>query len=97
MTDVELIKSLTARIHRNRGDVDAFDELIDLFEKQKRWSEMVGTLEAKAEVVEDVDERVALLCRAATCFIDRFANQREALRLCLVRMLYLWQQRPLAA
>ena len=56
------------------------DEAAAKFEGQKRWQDLIKTLQAKGELLDDRDERVALLERIAGIYLERFSNQAEAIK-----------------
>ncbi|MFO0652556.1 MAG: hypothetical protein U0326_40445 [Polyangiales bacterium] len=60
--------------------VRELDEAAARFEGQKRWQDLIKTLVAKAEIMVDVGERVALYERVAGLYVERFANQAEAIK-----------------
>ena len=56
------------------------DETAAKFEGQKRWQDLIKTLQAKSEILDDRDERVALHERIAGIYLERFSNQAEAIK-----------------
>jgi tetratricopeptide (TPR) repeat protein len=60
--------------------VRELDEAAARFEGQKRWQDLIKTLLAKAEIMVDPGERVALYERVAGLYLERFANQAEAIK-----------------
>lgn len=60
--------------------IEELDEKLARFESQKRWSDYIRTLKAKAELVSDPGEKVSLMEKAATLYVERSANQAEAIR-----------------
>ena len=60
--------------------VAELDEAAAKFEGQKRWQDLIKTLLAKADILADAGERVALYERVAGLYIERFANQAEAIK-----------------
>jgi tetratricopeptide (TPR) repeat protein len=71
---------LTERPAPDAARVRELDEAAVRFEGQKRWQDLIKTLIAKAEIVIDPVERVALYERVAGLYIERFANQAEAIK-----------------
>ena len=55
-------------------------EVGKLFEIGVRSSELVATLQRKAEIVETEPERIAIHARIAKLFIEKFRNQAEAIK-----------------
>lgn len=62
------------------GNLDALDALVELYDKLNRSSELINTLQTKAEIVEEKDEQVALWSQIAELFLERFRNQSEAMK-----------------
>lgn len=60
--------------------VRELDEAAARFEGQKRWQDVIRTLVAKAELLVEPAERVALYERVAGLYIERFSNQAEAIK-----------------
>ncbi|MDO9019269.1 MAG: hypothetical protein Q8S73_07535 [Deltaproteobacteria bacterium] len=56
------------------------DEAAAKFEGQKRWQDLIKTLQAKVELLDDKYERVAVLERIAGIYLERFSNQAEAIK-----------------
>lgn len=56
------------------------DEAAARFEGQKRWQDLIKTLQAKAELLVDRQEKVALYERVASIYLERFTNQAEAIK-----------------
>ncbi len=69
-----------ARPGPDPAKVRELDEAAARFEGQKRWQDLIKTLLAKAEIMVDPAERVALYERVAGLYIERFANQAEAIK-----------------
>jgi tetratricopeptide (TPR) repeat protein len=59
-----------ARARRGRGALRG----------QKRWQDLIRPSSAKAELLVDVAERVALYERVAALYVERFSNQAEAIK-----------------
>ncbi len=62
------------------GNRAAVDALVEQYEKMRRWPDLVGVLQKKAEMVEDPEEKIGLYKRLAGIFVDRFSNQSEAIK-----------------
>ncbi|MFW6067333.1 MAG: tetratricopeptide repeat protein [Myxococcota bacterium] len=56
------------------------DEQREKFESQKRWSDVIKTILAKADIVVEPTEKVALLSEAGNMYIERSSNQAEAIK-----------------
>ena len=64
----------------DRAKLAELDEALARFEQQKRWSDFIRTLVAKADLVTDPQEKLDLLSRAGREYIERSANQAEAIK-----------------
>jgi len=64
------------------------DEAYEKFEGQKRWSDVIRTLLAKADLVIEPEEEAELLRTAGVMYVDRSRNQAEAIK-CFERLLSL--------
>jgi tetratricopeptide (TPR) repeat protein len=56
------------------------DESLAKFEGLKRWSDVIKTVLAKAELVKDPVEKVALFSRAGELYVEKSSNQAEAIK-----------------
>ena len=56
------------------------DEQLAKFEQQRRWSDVIRTMLAKAQVVRDPAQKVELLSQAGRMYLERSSNQAEAIR-----------------
>ncbi len=56
------------------------DEQLEKFEQQRRWSDVIRTILAKAQIVRDPADKVALLSQAGRMYLERSSNQAEAIR-----------------
>lgn len=64
------------------------DEALKKFTGQKRWSDVIKTTIAKAELVGSAGEKVELLGQAGEMYLERSSNQAEAIK-CFSRVLEL--------
>jgi tetratricopeptide (TPR) repeat protein len=71
-----------------RAELAQLDEALEKFVAQKRWSDVIKTTLAKAEIVVDPAQKVALLSEAGRAYIERSSNQAEAIK-CFARVLEL--------
>lgn len=69
---VELTEGDQKRLHE-------LDEAISKFEQQKRWSDVIKSLLAKADIVLDEHEKVRVLLAAGQLSIERSVNQTQAI------------------
>jgi tetratricopeptide (TPR) repeat protein len=63
-----------------RAKLAELDEQIARFEGQKRWSDVIKSILAKAEIHRERDEKVALLSLAGSMFLEKSSNQAEAIK-----------------
>ncbi len=63
-----------------RAKLAELDEQIARFEGQKRWSDVIKSILAKAEIHRDPEEKVALLSLAGSMFLEKSSNQAEAIK-----------------
>ncbi|MFO0681411.1 MAG: tetratricopeptide repeat protein [Sandaracinus sp.] len=63
-----------------RTKLRELDEAIAKFEGQKRWSDVIKSILAKADIVQDPSEKVALLTQAGTMYLEKSSNQAEAIK-----------------
>ncbi|MCA9583171.1 MAG: hypothetical protein KC416_15335, partial [Myxococcales bacterium] len=71
-----------------KAELAELDEQLEKFEQQKRWSDYIRTLTKKADIVVDPAEKIALLTKAGTLFVERSSNQAESIK-CFERVLEL--------
>ncbi len=72
----------------DRAQLAELDEQLAKFESQKRWSDVIRTILAKAELVVDPEEKRELYRRAGTMYVERSSNQAEAIK-CFEKVLEL--------
>lgn len=56
------------------------DEAIVKFEGQKRWSDVIKSILAKADIVVDVNDKIGLLSHAGQMYLEKSSNQAEAIK-----------------
>ncbi|MDQ3031105.1 MAG: hypothetical protein M3Y87_01715 [Myxococcota bacterium] len=56
------------------------DEAITKFEGQKRWSDVIKNILAKAEIVVETSEKIGLLSQAGQMYLEKSSNQAEAIK-----------------
>jgi tetratricopeptide (TPR) repeat protein len=56
------------------------DEAITKFEGQKRWSDVIKSILAKAEIVVDTSDKIGLLSQAGQMYLEKSSNQAEAIK-----------------
>lgn len=64
----------------DRAKLAELDEELAKFESQKRWSDVIRTILAKAEIVVDPEAKRELLRQAGTMYVERSSNQAEAIK-----------------
>src|SRR5690348_10147599 len=77
--------SLTAD---EQAQLKTLDENLAKFEGLKRWSDVIKTIIAKADLLKDPTERVGLYARAGELYIEKSSNQAEAIK-CYAKVLEL--------
>jgi len=70
-------RELTAE---ERAKLVELDAALAKFLDQKRWSDVIKTTLAKAEIVQDREQKVALLAEAGRMYLERSSNQAEAIK-----------------
>jgi golgin subfamily B member 1 len=71
-----------------QAQLKALDEALQKFEGLKRWSDVIKTLVAKAELVPVRGEKIALFSRAGELYLEKSSNQAEAIK-CYARVVEL--------
>ncbi|HVZ37049.1 MAG TPA: hypothetical protein VG963_31705, partial [Polyangiaceae bacterium] len=66
--------------------LQALDENLAKFEGLKRWSDVIKTLIARAELVRDPERKVENYRRAGELYLEKSSNQAEAIK-CYARVL----------
>ena len=56
------------------------DQELEKFEQQKRWSDYIRTILAKADIVVDPAQKIELLTLAGSLYLERSSNQAEAIK-----------------
>lgn len=62
------------------GNLRALDALAAQYEHMKRWPDLIGALQKRAAHIEDNAEKVAIFCRIARLFQEKFSNVAEAIK-----------------
>ena len=63
-----------------RAQLAELDEEREKFEGQRRWSDVIRTILAKADIVQEPAQKVELLREAGNMYIERSSNQAEAIK-----------------
>ncbi|RAL22930.1 hypothetical protein DL240_08540 [Lujinxingia litoralis] len=61
-------------------DLDAIDQLIELYGDMNMSSDLINMLQSKAEIVPTSAQKVEIYSQIATLFIEKFRNQAEAIK-----------------
>ncbi|MEM9069478.1 MAG: tetratricopeptide repeat protein [Myxococcota bacterium] len=64
----------------DRAKLAELDEQLQKFESQKRWSDVIRTILAKAEIVVEPSDKIDLFRQAGTMYVERSSNQAEAIK-----------------
>ena len=78
--DVMVINTFNAILAIDPTNTTALEALSATFEAMGRWSDLIAILGRRAEVAASPADKVALLSRIASLWIDRFANYNQAVR-----------------
>jgi len=78
--DSQVVNTFNAILAIQPGNTQALDSLAVQYEGMKRWPEVISTLQKKAAQIEDTAEKVAVYCRVARLFQERFSNVAEAIK-----------------
>ncbi|MEZ4256322.1 MAG: hypothetical protein R3A78_11545 [Polyangiales bacterium] len=78
--DAMLLSTYRAILALDANHVGAYEALVALSEETGRYNDVIELLRAKLAVVTEADERVALLERIASLWVERFSNFAEATR-----------------
>lgn len=76
--DPMVINTYNAILRIDPDNREALEKLSEVYENLGRWSDLTRVLERRAELTEDPDQKVKLLSRVATLWIDRFNNLNKA-------------------
>ena len=63
-----------------RAKLQELDDAIAKFEGQKRWSDVIKNILAKAEIVVDPADKIGLLTQAGQMYVEKSSNQAEAIK-----------------
>ena len=86
MEATEEVAARTELSDDDRAQLAELDEKLDKLRTQKRWSDVIRTLLAKAEIHVEPAEKVALFREAGALYVERSSNQAEAIK-CFERVL----------
>ena len=78
--DVMVVSGLNQILQLDPARVDILESLATQYEKMKRWTDLIGTLKKKAEVMPTAPQRVEVWLDVARLFEERFNNKAEAIR-----------------
>lgn len=78
--DVKVIQHFNQILTIAPSNLDALDALAAQYETMKRWPDLISILRKKVSVVADPAEKIALNLRIANLYLEKFANQAEAIK-----------------
>lgn len=78
--DMMVVNTYKEILEIEPANMVALDALVELYDKLNRSSELIATLQTKAELVATNADRVAIHSHIAKLFLDRFRNQAEAIK-----------------
>ncbi len=79
--DAMVISTYNQILALDPGNEAAVDALCAQYERMKRWPDLIGLLQKRAQAPgTPPDQRIALGLRVAGLFIERFSNQSEAIK-----------------
>ncbi len=78
--DTLATRTLDQALELQPGNLSIYDRLAALYESRKRWPDLVKTLDAKAEHLQEHGAKVELRLAIARLYIERFSNQAEAIK-----------------
>ena len=79
-SDTKVVATWQAILSLRAGDARALDALQALYEKMKRWPDLVRVLQQRIDHSEDTGEQLALHQRIASIMLERFSNSSEAIK-----------------
>ncbi|MFT5430295.1 MAG: tetratricopeptide (TPR) repeat protein [Myxococcota bacterium] len=78
-SDTKIIAEWQQVLKLQPGNLAALDAMEAAYTTMKRWPDLVRVLGERVDVVDDVEEKVALHRRMAGIMLDRFSNSSEAI------------------
>ncbi len=78
--DMMVVNTYKEILEIEPANMVALDALVELYDKLNRSSELIATLQTKAELVDTNAQRVQIHSHIASLFLDRFRNQAEAIK-----------------
>jgi golgin subfamily B member 1 len=79
----ETVRVLT---DKEKTEIVELDEAIKKFESQKRWSDLIKAMIAKAELLVEPNDKIKLFSEAGRMYLEHSSNQVEAIK-CFQRVL----------
>ncbi len=76
--EMMVIRTYDAILKLDPENSEALDELTKVYESAKRWNDLIKVLNRRVEVAESHGEKVDLLNRIASLWIERFNNFNRA-------------------
>ncbi|MCS6914793.1 MAG: tetratricopeptide repeat protein [Myxococcales bacterium] len=78
--DTMVVNTFNAILALQPGNLRALDAIAAQYEHMKRWPDLIGALQKKAAQVENTADKVAIFCRIARLFQEKFSNVAEAIK-----------------
>jgi tetratricopeptide (TPR) repeat protein len=78
--DIPLTATLERALELDPDNVPIIDHLAEQYEEQRRWPELISTLERKAQRMTDPTDRFTLYLRMAQLFLERMNKEIEAVQ-----------------
>jgi len=76
--EVMVIKTYDVILGLDPGNRAALDALTETYESAGRWNDLIGILGKRSDLAESDEEKVSLLNRIATLWVERFNNFNRA-------------------
>lgn len=76
----KVISSFTQLLTIQPENLAAVDALAEQYEAMNRWPDVISLMRKKVEVIEGVEEKIALHLRIANLYLEKFSNQAEAIK-----------------
>lgn len=78
--DMMVLRVLDQLHELDPDDLDVLDDLAGQYERQSRWSDLIGVLRKKAERTSEIEEQIDLWRRIAGLFIERLGSTTDAIK-----------------
>lgn len=78
--DMMVVNTYKEILELEPANIPALDALVSLYDKLNRSTELINTLQTKAELVETTADKVEIHSQIAKLFLEKFRNQAEAIK-----------------